>query len=132
MSELVVIGFPDEATARLAYDEVLNLSDNHDLLLEGLAIRTTGPTGRIRLEIPDQLTVGSKASGPQFADFLVGILEARDGSDADTGGIWAATNMALSASPAVIVIMASHIAWKRFRATMSFFDGITIDMPAGT
>lgn len=132
MSETFVIGFPDEATARLAYDDILNLSDNDDLLLQGLAIRTSGPTGRIRIEIPDQMTVGSMASRREFADFLSGILEARDGSAADPQGISAATKAALRASPAVIVIMASHIAWKRFRATMSFFDGITVAMPTGT
>jgi uncharacterized membrane protein len=134
MSQLVVIGFPDESAARLAYDEVLNLSDSHDLVLEGLAIRTAGPTGRIRVEVPDQMTAGSLAGGPRFTEFVARILETRDTGDAldaEPGGISTETAKAMRTSPAVVVIMASHVAWKRFRLAMSVFDGITVAMPAG-
>lgn len=128
VSELVVIGFPDEAGARLAYDEILNLSDNRDLQLEGLALRTTGPTGWIRVEIPDQATVGSAPAGPRLVPFLAGVLQARTGSGV-TPEVPPEAEFVLPGCPAVIVIMASHIAWQRFQAAMSFFDGITVALP---
>lgn len=128
MHDVVVIGFPDAAAARLAYDEVLNLGDNDDLVLEALALRTSGPAGRICIEMPDQLSAGGTATGPQVAGFLVAVLEtgeAAHGPDCHPSDLHAM----LQVSPAVVVFMASHIAWQRFKETMSVFDGVTIAMP---
>ncbi len=129
MHDVVVLGFPDTGAARLAYDEVLNLADNDDIVLEALALRTTGPTGRICIEMPDQLSAGRRTTGPQVAGFLEALLEPRQdspGSDCRQSDLHAM----LQASPAVIVFMASHIAWQRFKETMSVFGGVTITMPA--
>ncbi|MGV1037177.1 MAG: hypothetical protein ACOYD0_09140 [Candidatus Nanopelagicales bacterium] len=131
MSDLMILGFPDATAARLAYDEVLNLADNNDLTLEALALRTSGPAGRIFIEVPNQLAVGSNASGPQLADFLTTVLEGPDNTS-ETGCRPSDTCAAPGAAPTVLVLIASQIAWHRFRETMSVFEDITVEMPAGT
>lgn len=130
MSELVVLGFPDAAAARIAYDEVLNLADSDDLALEALALRTSGPAGRIFIEVPNQLVVGSNSSGPLLADFLTTVLEGQAGAIAR--GRRSDMNPGPATSPAVLVMMAARIGWQRFRETMSIFDCVTVEIPADT
>lgn len=128
MHDVVVLGFPDTGAARLAYDEVLNLADNDDLVLEALALRTTGPAGRICIEMPDQLSAGRRATGTQVAGFLEAILDPREDSHRSDHR-QSDLHAMLRASPAVIVFMASHIAWQRFKETMSVFGVVTMTMP---
>lgn len=112
---LYLLNFTDEVAARLAYDEILNLSDNGDVNLDGLAIRTVGPAGRIRVEVPEQLVAGSASQEQDLADFLTQVLSSSE-----------PPNTVLSTGAAVIAVKASDLESRRFRSAMSIFDGVTI------
>jgi inorganic triphosphatase YgiF len=114
---LYLLNFTDEVAARLAYDEILNLSDNGDVNLDGLAIRTVGPAGRIRVEVPEQLVAGSASASQEqdLADFLTQVLSSSE-----------PPNTVLSTGAAVIAVKASDLESRRFRSAMSIFDGVTI------
>ena len=63
MSELIVIGYDDQAKATQAYNEVLALNKDFVVKLTGLAIVTVDAEGKSHVETPQKIVGVSAASG---------------------------------------------------------------------
>jgi uncharacterized membrane protein len=73
MAELVVIGYPDEATAERAYETTMDLQREFIVDLASAAVVTRGNDGRIRVETPTGSTAAG-AVGGAFWGALFGLL----------------------------------------------------------
>ncbi len=73
MSELIVIGYDDHATATQAYNEVLSLSKDFVVTLNGLALVTVDAEGKSHVETPQKIVGVSAASGALWGT-LIGLL----------------------------------------------------------
>ena len=73
MSELIVIGYDDHATATAAYNEVMGLQKDFVVSLQGLAIVTVDAEGKSHVETPQKIVGVSAASGALWG-MLIGLL----------------------------------------------------------
>jgi uncharacterized membrane protein len=73
MSELIVIGYDDTATAHQAYETVLGLQNDLIVQLEGLAVVTVDAEGKNHVETPGKL-VGTGAAFGALWGMLIGLL----------------------------------------------------------
>jgi uncharacterized membrane protein len=73
MSDLIVIGYDDHDTAKRAYDEVLQLNNDHIVELTGLAVVTVDEKGHSHVDTPGKLVAGGAATGALWGT-LLGLL----------------------------------------------------------
>ena len=73
MSELIVIGYDNQATATQAYDKVLELNKNFVVTLSGLAVVTVDADGKSHVDTPQKIVGVSAASGALWG-MLIGLL----------------------------------------------------------
>ena len=73
MSELIVIGYDDQATATQAYNQVLALNKDFVVKLTGLAIVTVDAEGKSHVDTPQKIVGVSAASGVLWG-MLIGLL----------------------------------------------------------
>jgi uncharacterized membrane protein len=73
MAELVVIGYPDEATAQRAFDTVVGLDRQYVIQLAGAAVVKRELDGRLKVETPTGATAAGAAGGMLWGA-LIGLL----------------------------------------------------------
>src|SRR3984957_18852841 len=73
MSELIVIGYDDQASATQAYNQVLGLAKDFIVKLTGLAIVNVDAEGKSHVETPQKI-VGVSAAGGALWGMLIGLL----------------------------------------------------------
>lgn len=139
MSELIVIGYDDEATARRAYDEVQELHRQFVVQLAGLAIVTVDEEGKSHVDTPGRVVGASAASGALWG-MLFGLLFLAPGLGALLGGAMGAlvgrlnksgidhsfrerVQSMLTPGRTAVVIMATKITEDKFGAAMTPFGG---------
>jgi len=139
MSELIVIGYDDQATATQAYDQVLALNRDFVVTLSGLALVTVDLDGKEHVETPRKIVGVSAASGALWG-MLLGLLFFVPGVGLLLGGAMGALFGKLSKSgfndqfraqvqdmlhpgSAAVVVMASKITEDKFADAMAPFGG---------
>ncbi|MCB9413376.1 MAG: DUF1269 domain-containing protein [Actinobacteria bacterium] len=139
MSDLIVIGYDDEATGRKAYDTVLTLNQDMVVQLEGLAMVTTDEHGKNHVETPSKL-VGSSAAFGALWGLLIGVLFFVPVFGLALGGVMGAlmgkigksgindqfrkqVNDMMTPGSAAVVIMASQITEDKFADAMKPYGG---------
>jgi uncharacterized membrane protein len=73
MSDLIVIGYEDAATARQAYQQVLSLQQEFIIELRGLAIVEVDADGKTHVDTPQRIVGPSVATGALWG-LLFGVL----------------------------------------------------------
>src|SRR5215469_18015095 len=73
MSELIVIGYDNQATATKAYNQVLGLNKDFVVTLTGLALVTVDAEGKSHVETPQKIVGVSAALGALWG-MLIGLL----------------------------------------------------------
>jgi len=139
MSELIVIGYDDQATAAQAYNQVLALNRDFVVRLSGLALVTVDLDGKEHAETPRKIVGVSSASGALWG-MLLGLLFFVPGVGLLLGGAMGALFGKLSKSgfndqfraqvqdmlhpgSAAVVVMASKITEDKFADAMAPFGG---------
>ncbi|HLH58649.1 MAG TPA: DUF1269 domain-containing protein [Streptosporangiaceae bacterium] len=74
MSDLIVIGYPDEDTARRVYDELVSLRDQYLVDLEDAAIIRRDHSGRLHVTTPAHHAVAWGTVSGMFWGVLIGLL----------------------------------------------------------
>jgi uncharacterized membrane protein len=139
MSDLIILGYDDHATANRAYERVLDLQKDFVVDLTGLAVVRVDADGKRHVDTPSRIVGASAASGaiwgmifgllflvPGIGMLIGGALGALTGK-LDKAGINKAfqqrvTDM-LEPGRAAVVIMAKKVTEDRFGAAMSEFGG---------
>jgi len=139
MSELIVIGYDNQATATKAYNQVLGLNKDFVVTLTGLALVTVDAEGKSHVETPQKIVGVSAASGALWG-MLIGLLFFVPGIGLIVGGAMGALFGKLSKTgindrfrsqvqemlhpgSAAVVIMASKITEDKFADAMGPFGG---------
>lgn len=139
MSELIVIGYDDQATATQAYNQVLALSKDFVVTLSGLALVSVDAEGKNHVETPQKIVGASAASGALWG-MLIGLLFFVPGIGLLLGGAMGALFGKLNKSgvndqfrrqvqemlkpgSAAVVIMASKITEDKFGDAMGQYGG---------
>jgi uncharacterized membrane protein len=139
MSELVIIGYDDHATANRAYEEVQRLQGDFVVQLQGLALVTVDADGKKHVDTPAR-PVGIGAAGGAlwgtligllflvpFAGFLLGGAMGALFGKLDKVGINRAFREQVEAmvgpGKGAVVIMASKITEDKFAAAMKAYGG---------
>jgi uncharacterized membrane protein len=139
MSDLIVIGFEDEAAGRRAYDEVQELNRQFIVQLTGLAIITVDKDGKSHVDTPGRM-VGASAAGGALWGMLFGLLFLTPAIGALLGGALGALFGRLNKSgvnnafreqvqsmlrpgTTAVVIMATKVTEDKFAAAMQPFGG---------
>lgn len=139
MSELIVIGYDDPATATQAYNQVLALNKDFVVTLSGLALVTVDAEGKSHVETPQKIVGVSAASGALWG-MLIGLLFFVPGIGLLLGGAMGALFGKLSKSgindqfrsqvhemlkpgSAAVVVMASKITEDKFGDAMGQYGG---------
>jgi uncharacterized membrane protein len=139
MSDLIIIGYDDHATAQRAYEEVQKLQHDHVVALTGLAVVSVDDTGRSHVETPGRLVSGSAASGALWGMifgilFLVpigglllggamGALVGKLGKSGIDASFRDRVQAMLTPGKAAVVVMATKITEDRFAAAMKPYGG---------
>jgi len=141
MSDLIVIGYEDHATARRAYNEVQRLQQDFIVDLRGLAIVDVDHDGKTHVDTPKRIIGTSAVSGALFG-LLLGLLFFVPGM-ALLGGAVGALMGVLSKSGidaqfrdrvehliepghSAVVIMAAKITEDKFGSVMQQFGGTVL------
>ena len=139
MSELIVIGYDDQATATQAYNQVLALSKDLIVKLTGLAIVNVDAEGKSHVETPQKI-VGVSATSGALWGMLIGLLFFVPGVGLLLGGAMGAlfgklgktgvndqfrsqVQDMLKPGAAAVVIMADKITEDKFGDAMGPFSG---------
>jgi uncharacterized membrane protein len=138
MSDLIVIGYDDESTARSAYDQVLNLQKDFLVDLRGLAVVHVDADGKTHVDTPQRVVGNSAAAGALFG-LLMGVLFFVPGMALLGGAIGALmgkfnksgvdaefrdrVHHLLEPGHSAVVIMASKITEDKFASAMKPFGG---------
>jgi uncharacterized membrane protein len=138
MSDLIVIGYEDAATARQAYEQVLTLQKDFIIELRGLAIVDVDADGKTHVDTPQRIIGPSAAAGalwgllfgvlffvPGMA-LVGGALGALFGKLSKTGindRFRAQVQDLLTPGHSAVVIMATKITDDKFAAGMQRFGG---------
>ena len=139
MSELIVIGYDDPATATAAYNEVLSLQKDFVVQLQGLAVVNVDAEGKTHVETPQKIVGVSAASGalwgmligllffvPFFGLALGGAMGALMGKAGKSGindTFRQQVQDLLTPGSAAVVIMASKITEDKFADAMKPYGG---------
>jgi uncharacterized membrane protein len=139
MSDLIIIGYDEEATGRKAYEEVLKLNEDMVVQLEGLAIVTMDENGKNHVETPAKLVSSGAAFGalwgvligilffvPVFGLALGGAMGALMGKMGKSGindRFRKQVNDMMKPGTAAVVIMASKITEDKFAEAMKPYGG---------
>jgi uncharacterized membrane protein len=138
MSDLIVIGYDNAATARQAYEEVLNLQQSFVVELRGLAIVDVDADGKTHVDTPQRI-VGTSAAAGALWGLLFGLLFFVPGMalvGGALGAVFGKLNKSgindrfraqvqdlLSPGHSAVVIMAGKITEDKFAAGMRRFGG---------
>lgn len=139
MSELVILGYDDHETARLAYQEAQKLQKDFVLTLSGLALVTVDEDGKNHVDTPGKIVQTSIASGALWGA-LLGLLFLVPGAGIILGGALGAVfgrlgrsgindvfrervQSMLTPGKAAVVLMATKITEDKFAAAMKPFGG---------
>ena len=139
MSELIVIGYDDQASATQAYNQVLALAKDFVVKLTGLAIVHVDAEGKSHVETPQKIVGVSAASGALWG-MLIGLLFFVPGVGLLLGGAMGAlfgklgktgindqfrsqVQELLKPGGAAVVIMADKITEDKFADAMGPFGG---------
>lgn len=139
MSELIIIGYDDHATAEKAYERVLQLQRDYIVDLTGLAVVRVDPNGKQHVDTPAPIVGTSAASGALWG-FILGILFLVPALGMVVGGLWGAVIGRLNKSgvnkafrqkvsgllepgKATVVLLARKVTDDKFSAAMSEFGG---------
>jgi uncharacterized membrane protein len=139
MSELIIIGYDDHATARRAYEQVQDLQREYVVNLNGLALVTVDDEGKNHVDTPGKIVGVSAAAGalwgallgilflvPVFGMLIGGALGALFGK-LDKSGInhefRSRVQEMLGPGKAAVVIMASKITEDKFASAMQPYGG---------
>jgi uncharacterized membrane protein len=139
MSELIVIGYDDQATATQAYNQVLALNKDFVVTLSGLALVTVDAEGKSHVETPQKIVGVSAASGALWG-MLIGLLFFVPGVGLLLGGAMGALFGKLNKSgvneqfrtqvqemlkpgSSAVVVMASKITEDKFGDAMGQYGG---------
>jgi uncharacterized membrane protein len=138
MSDLIVIGYEDAATARQAYEQVLNLQQEFVVELRGLAIVDVDADGKTHVDTPSRI-VGTSAAAGALWGLLLGLLFFVPGMALLGGALGALIGKLnksgvddrfraqvhdlLSPGHSAVVIMATKITEDKFAAGMQRFGG---------
>ena len=139
MSELIVIGYDDHATATMAYNEVMQLQKDFVVDLQGLAIATVGDDGKTHVETPQKIVGVSAASGALwgmligllfFVPFFglaiggaMGALMGKAGKSGINDEFRSQVQNLLKPGKAAVVIMAAKVTEDKFAQAMKPFGG---------
>ena len=74
MSELIVIGFDDHATAEQAYARVLHMRREEKVTIKGVALISVDEHGQSHVETPGSLVGATAAGGAAVWGILLGAL----------------------------------------------------------
>lgn len=138
MSDLIVIGYDDEPTARRAYEEVLRLQKDFIVDLRGLAIVHVDMDGKTHVDTPQRI-VGTSAAAGALWGLLFGVLFFVPGMVLLGGAMGALFGKLsksgvndqfrarvqdlLSPGHAAVVIMARKVTEDKFASAMQPFGG---------
>ncbi len=142
MSELIILGYDDHATAQRAYERVQGLQRDFVVDLSGLAVVRVDPDGKRHVDTPARLVGASAASGALWG-WLFGLLFLAPGLGLLIGGALGALNgrlaqagvgrafqdrveAMLSPGRAAVILMARKITEDKFAAAMSEFGGTVL------
>lgn len=142
MSELIIIGYDDQDSAKKAYDQVLTLQRDFVVNLNGLALVSVDADGKKHVETPSRIVGVSAASGALWGAVL-GILFLVPGVGMLLGGALGALMGKLSRSgindqfktrveglltpgKTAVVLMASKLTEDKFASAMKPFGGTVL------
>lgn len=142
MSELIIIGYDDHATATKAQDAVIGLQRDFVVNLSGLAVVRVDEDGKKHIDTPGSI-VGVSATGGAMWGMIIGLLFLVPGLGFLIGGAWGALAGAaskagvnrslrervdglLTPGKAALVVMASKITEDKFSAAMAEFGGTVL------
>jgi uncharacterized membrane protein len=139
MSELIVIGYDDQAVATQAYNQVIDLQKDFVVQLTGLAIVRVDAEGKSHVETPQKIVGVSAASGalwgmiigllflvPFFGLALGGAMGALMGKMSKSGiddQFRTQVQALLKPGGAAVVVMASKITEDKFADAMKQYGG---------
>jgi len=142
MSELIIIGYDDHATAEKAYNQVMALQSDLIVDLTGLAVVRVDADGKQHVDTPARIVGTSAASGALWG-MIFGLLFMVPGLGFLIGGAWGALIGKLSKSginrafkdrvdgllqpgKAAVVILARKVTEDKFAAAMGAFGGTVL------
>jgi uncharacterized membrane protein len=139
MSDLIIIGYDDKATAERAYEQVMALHKDHVVDLTGLAVVSVDQDGKSHVDTSGQQITSSAASGAlwgtvfgilflvPFAGMLIGGALGAVMGKLSKSGIDASfrerVQSMLTPGKAAVVIMTSKITEDKFAAALRPFGG---------
>ena len=142
MSELIILGYDDHATAQSAYERVLGLQRDFVVDLTGLAVVRVDADGKKHVDTPAAVVGASAASGamwgmifgllflaPGLGLLIGGALGALSGRLAKAGvdrGFQDRVEAMLSPGKAAVILMAKKVTEDKFGAAMSEFGGTVL------
>lgn len=139
MSELIILGYDDHATAERAANKVQDLQRDFVVELSGLATVRVDDDGKKHVDLPHKVVSSSAAAGGLWG-VLIGMLFLAPGLGLLVGGAVGALSGKLSKAginkafqqrvedllepgKAAVVIMARKITEDKFRSAMAEFGG---------
>ena len=142
MSELIIIGYDDHATAERAQGKVIELQRDFVLNLSGLAVVRVDEDGKKHIDTPGSI-VGVSATGGALWGMIIGLLFLVPGLGLLIGGAWGAlagvaskagvnrslrdrVDGLLTPGKAALVVMATKITEDKFSAAMGEFGGTVL------
>ena len=141
MSDLIVIGYDDAATARRAYEQVLALQQDFIVELRGLAVVDVDADGKTHIDTPQRI-IGLSAMSGALWGMLFGILFLVPGMALIGGAVGALMGKLnksgvnaqfrarvqdlLAPGHSAVVIMAGKVTEDRFASAMQPFGGTVL------
>ena len=142
MSELIILGYDDHATAQQAYERVMGLQRDFVVDLSGLAVVRIDDDGKRHVDTPTRFVSASAASGALWGA-LFGLLFLAPGLGLLIGGALGALNgrlakagvdrafqdrvdAMLSPGKAAVILMARKVTEDKFGAAMGAFGGTVL------
>lgn len=142
MSELIIVGYDDHATAGRAADKVIQLQRDYVVELRGLATVRVDEDGKKHVDLPHKIVGASAAAGGLWG-VLIGLLFLAPGLGLVLGGAVGALSGKLSKSGinrsfrervedmlepghAALVVMAGKITEDKFNAALAEFGGTVL------
>lgn len=142
MSELIIIGYDDHATAERAQAEVLKLQRDFVVSLSGIAVVRIDEDGKQHIDTPSSI-VGASAAGGALWGAIIGLLFLVPGFGLLLGGAWGAlvgvagkaginrdlrsrVDGLLQPGKAALVVMASKLTEDKFAAALAPFGGTVL------
>ena len=142
MSELIIIGYDDHATAERAQQEVLSLQRDFVVKLSGLAVVRVDDDGKKHIDTPSSI-VGASAAGGALWGMIIGLLFLAPGLGLLVGGVFGALSGTagkaginrslrervdglLVPGKAALVVMATKLTEDKFAAALAPFGGTVL------